>query len=100
MSSETEIDGKEFIVDGTADYDGFSIACAGLKFDGTIMSVKNKKNVYPFSFEYKHRMSDEDGIDVLRWWYDDENGCNHNDEELKEMAMVNIVSNYDFGYYE
>ena len=42
MSSETEIDGEEFIVNGTADYDEFSIACAGLKFDGTIMSVKNK----------------------------------------------------------
>ena len=41
MSSETEIDGEKFIVNGTADYDGFSIACAGLKFDGRIMSVKN-----------------------------------------------------------
>ena len=39
MSSETEIDGEKFIVNGTADYDGFSIACAGLKFDGRIMSV-------------------------------------------------------------
>lgn len=57
---ETELGGVKYIVDGTADYDGFSNACAGLKFDGTIMVVKKPYYVYSFSFEYNHNSGDPD----------------------------------------
>ena len=50
---KTEVDGVEYIVDGTGDYDAFSDACAGLEFSGTLTNVKNKK-VFNFSFSYKH----------------------------------------------
>ena len=33
---ETEIDGVKYIVDGTADYDGFSRCLCGLEFSGTL----------------------------------------------------------------
>ena len=51
---ETGLGRVKYIVNGTADYYGFSNACAGLKFDGTIMMVKKTYYVYSFSFEYNH----------------------------------------------
>ena len=95
---ETEIGGVKYIVDGTADYDGFSNACAGLKFDGTITkNTKKQKEVYRFHFEYRHVY---ESIDELRWWYDSEDEVDYDDGELNEMAMDNIVSNYEFGFIE
>ena len=95
---ETEIDSVKYIVDGVADYDGFSNACAGLKFDGTITkNTKKQKEVYRFHFEYRHVY---ESIDKLRWWYDSEDEVDYDDGELNEMAMDNIVSNYEFGFIE
>ena len=95
---ETEIGGVKYIVDGTADYDGFSNACAGLKFDGTITkNTKKQKEVYRFHFEYRHVY---ESIDELRWWYDSEDEVDYDDGELNEMAMDNIVSDYEFGFIE
>ena len=51
---ETEIGGMKYIVDGTADYDGFSDTCVGLKFDGTLTNVKDKK-VFHFTFSYTRK---------------------------------------------
>jgi hypothetical protein len=53
--------------------------------------------VYRFHFEYRHTY---ESIDELRWWYDSEDEVDYDDEELNEMAMDNIVSNYEFGFYE
>ena len=100
MSSKTEVDGVKYIVDGTADYDGFSNACAGLKFDGTITSVKDKK-VYSFSFKYSHGSGDPDAepefdrldSDLIRSWRD-EGECDV-DAELTEIAR-DILLGYEF----
>jgi len=88
----------KYIVDGTSNYDGFINACAGLKFDGTITSVKNKK-VYPFSFEYSHGSGDPEALpefdrldsDLI----DEGKGECDVDAELTEIAR-DMVGEYEF----
>ena len=98
---ETEIDGVEYIVDGTAEYDGFSNACAGLKFDGTITSVEDKK-VYSFSFEYSHGSGDPDAepdFDRLDSDLIDEDEDESGYAELTGIAR-GILNEYEFQYIE
>ncbi|CAL6321552.1 unnamed protein product [Bathycoccus prasinos] len=86
---ETEIDGVKYIVDGTADYDGFGYddAYAGLKFSGTLTHLKNKKE-YNFSFSYE---SNQEGYEDLPvdWEGDFE-------ESDIEGIAVEILEDYSF----
>ena len=86
---ETEIGGMKYIVDGTADYDGFSDACVGLKFDGTLTNVKNKTKVYSFSFEYKHQGWAGSEYTDLDWEGD------FVGDDIEAIAME-VVSDYEF----
>ena len=90
---ETEIGGMKYIVDGTADYDGFSDPCVGLKFDETLTNVKNKTKVYSFSFEYKHQGWAGSEYTDLDWEGD------FVGDDIEAIAME-VVSDYEFGFYE
>ena len=84
---ETEIDGEEYIVDGTADYDGFGYddAYAGLKFSGTLTHLKNKKK-YNFSFSYEINQECCKDVD---WEGDFEEGD-------IEMIAMEVIEDYSF----
>ncbi|CAL6272383.1 unnamed protein product [Bathycoccus prasinos] len=86
---ETEIDGVKYIVDGTADYDGFSNVFAGLDFSGTLTHLKNKKK-YNFSFSYKVNQEDYEDVDC--------EGDFTKDDILSFAGE--IVDNYEFAFYE
>jgi len=83
----TEIDGVEYIVDGTADYDGFGYddAYAGLKFSGTLTHLKNKKK-YNFSFSYEINQECCEDVD---WEGDFE-------ESDIEMIAMEVIEDYSF----
>jgi len=91
---KTEVDGVKYIVDGTGDYDGFSDACAGLEFSGTLTNVENKK-VFNFSFSYKHNGGNgAEEYEELEW-----EGLHFEEENIEEIAME-VVSNYEFVFCE
>jgi len=94
---ETEIDGVKYIVDGTANYDGFGDykAYAGLKFSGTLTHLKNKKE-YNFSFSYE---SKEEGYEDLPvdWEGDFEED---EQQEIKDALNDEVFSSYEWNYIE
>ena len=83
----TEIDNEKYIVDGTADYDGFGYddAYAGLKFSGTLTHLKNKKE-YNFSFSYE---INQEGCEVVDWEGDFE------ESDIEGIAME-VIEDYRF----
>ena len=84
---------QKYIVDGTGDYDGFSDACAGLEFSGTLTNVKNKK-VYNFSFSYKHNGGHgAEECEDLEWKGDFE-------EDDFEAIANEVVGAYNFAFCE
>lgn len=84
---------QKYIVDGTGDYDGFSDACAGLEFSGTLTNVKNKK-VYNFSFSYKHNGGHgAEECEDLEWKGDFE-------EDDFEAIANEVVGAYNFAICE
>ena len=65
----------------------------GLKFDGTLTNVKNKTKLYSFSFEYKHQSWAGPVYTDLDWEGD------FVGDDIEAIAME-VVSDYEFGFYE
>ena len=73
--------------------DGFSDACAGLDFSGTLTNVKNKK-VFNFSFSYKHNGGNgAEEYEELEWEGD------FDEADIEGIAME-VVGDYQFAFCE
>ena len=89
---KSTLNGYNCIIDGTAQYDGFSDACAGLIFDGIITMPEWNDSEMNFHFEYNH--NDESIETKVSDSYFD-----FDEEDLKELAQE-IIDKYEWPFQE